>query len=97
MKSTIGEEETTTIEVVIGIIGTTIGITVGPEIGTVTEMVPGIANRSNYRREDGSQRCGNRNQDCAADPGIEIEIGVIGVAPEKALQSRSSSQNRYKK
>ena len=38
-KIAIGEEETTTTEVVIAIIGPIIGITVGPEIETVTEMV----------------------------------------------------------
>ena len=36
-----GEEETTTIEVVIGIIGPIIGITVGPGIETTTEMIIG--------------------------------------------------------
>ena len=35
-------------------------------------------NRSNYKREDSSQTR------TVADPGIEIEIGGIGVAPEKA-------------
>ena len=39
IKTAIGEEETTTTEVVIEIIGPIIGITVGPETGTVTEMV----------------------------------------------------------
>ena len=41
-KTTIGEEETTVIEVVIEIIGPIIGITVGPELGAVTGMVTGI-------------------------------------------------------
>ena len=34
-----GEEKTTTTEVVTGIIDPIIGITVGPEIDTITEMV----------------------------------------------------------
>ena len=38
-KKAIGEEETTTTQVVIGIIGPIIGITVGPRIETITEMV----------------------------------------------------------
>ena len=39
IKTAIGEEETTTTEVVTEIIGPIVGITVGQEIGTVTEMV----------------------------------------------------------
>ena len=41
-KTTTGEEEITVTEVVIDFIGPIIEITVGPEIGTVTEMVTGI-------------------------------------------------------
>ena len=41
-KIIIGREETTTIEVVIGNIGPIIGITVGPETETITEMVIGM-------------------------------------------------------
>ena len=40
-KTTIGEEEITTIEVVTEIIGPIIGITVGPEIETTTEIIIG--------------------------------------------------------
>ena len=83
IKTTIGEEETTVTEVVKEIIGPIIGITVGPEIGTVTEMVTGIP--------IGQITEGKRvvkviviETKIMADPGIEIEIGEIGVAPEKA-------------
>ena len=65
-KTIIGEEGTTTIEV-------------------VTENYRDgnrYNNRSNCRSEDSNQRYGNRNQD-VVDPGIEIEIGEIGVVPGK--------------
>ena len=42
-KTTTGEEEITVTEVVIEIIGPIREITVGPEIGAVTEMVTGIS------------------------------------------------------
>ena len=42
IKTAIGEDEATTIEVAIEIIGPITEITVGPEIGIVTEMVTGI-------------------------------------------------------
>ena len=41
-KIAIGEEETTTTELVTEITGLIIGITVGPEIETITEMATGI-------------------------------------------------------
>ena len=66
IKTAMGEEETTT-EVVIEIIGPVIGITIGPEIGTVTEMVIGIT--INQITEGKT---------------VEIEIGGIEAAPEKA-------------
>ena len=83
IKTAVGEEETTTTEVVIEIIGPIIGIIVGPETGTVTDMVIDITI---------DQIIGGKTvikgmvieTRTVADPGIEIEIGGIGVAPEKA-------------
>ena len=78
----VGEEETTITEVVIEIIGPTIGITVGPEIGTVIEMV--IDTTIGQIKEGKAVVKGmvieTRTE---AGPGIEIEIGGIGVVPEK--------------
>ena len=83
IKVTIGEKETTATEVVIEIIGPIIEITVGPEIGTVTEMVIGI---TIDQITDGKTVVKGMVIEIRtmADPGIEIEIGGIGVAPEKA-------------
>ena len=84
IKITIGEEETTAIEVVIGIIVPIIGIKVGPEIRTVTEMVTGIT-IDQITEEKTVIRGVVIETKTMADQGIEIEeIGGIGVAPEKA-------------
>ena len=83
IKTTIGEEETTVIEVVIEIIDPIIGITVGPEIGTVTEMVTGITIDQITEGKTVVKGMVIETK-TMADPGIEIEIGGIGVAPEKA-------------
>ena len=73
-KITIGEEETTTTEVVIGIIGPIIGITVGPEIETITEMV--IDTTIDQITEGKTVVKGMVIEvRTTADPGIEIEIG----------------------
>ena len=82
IKTAIGEEETTTTEVVIGTIGLITGITVGPEIGTVTEMVidTTISQITEGKTVVKGMVIETRT---TADPGIEIEIGGIGVAPEK--------------
>ena len=83
IKITIGEEETTVIEVVKEIIGPIIGITVGQEIGTVTEMVTGIT----IDQITGGKRVVKDvviETKTMTDLGIEIEIGGVGVAPEKA-------------
>ena len=65
------------------IIGPIIGIAVGPKIGTVTEMVIGItiAQITEGKTVVKGMVIETRT---TADPGIEIEIGGIGVAPEKA-------------
>ena len=82
-QSSYGKEETTTTEVVIGIIGPIIGITVGPEIETITEMVTGTII---YQITEGKTVVKGMviETRTTADPGIEIEIGGIGigVAPE---------------
>ena len=83
IKITIEEEETTVIEVVIEIIGPIIGITVGQEIGTVTEMVTGITIDQITKRKTVVKGMVIETK-TMADPGIEIEIGGIGIAPEKA-------------
>ena len=82
IKIAMGEEGTTTTEVVIGIIGLIIGITVGPKIGTITEMVVGttIDPSTEGKTVVKGMVIGTRT---VADPGIEIEIGGIGVASEK--------------
>ena len=80
----IGEEEITVIEVVIGITGPIIGITVVQERGTVTEMATGIPI---------DQVTGGKTvvkdmlieTKIVTDLGIETEMGEIGVAPGKAL------------
>ena len=83
IKTTIGEEETTTTEVVIKIIGPIIGITVGPEIGTVTQMVIGITidQITEGKTVVKGMVIETRTK---GDLEIEIEIGGIGVASEKA-------------
>ena len=80
-KTTIGEEETTTLEVVIEIIGP--GITVGQEIGAITEMVTGITIGPITEGKTVVKGMVTEAK-IAADLGIEIEIGGIGAAPEKA-------------
>ena len=83
VKTAIGEEETTTIEVVIETIGPIIGIAVGPEIGIVTEVVPGITidQITEGKAVVKGMVIETRTM---ADPEIGIEIGRIGAAPEKA-------------
>ena len=72
-KIIIGEEETTTTEVVTGIIGPIIGITVGPEIETITEMV--IDTTIDQITEGKTVVKGMVIETrTVADPGIEIEI-----------------------
>ena len=83
IKITIGEDEITTTEVVIEIIDPIIGITVGSEIGTVTEMVIGITIDQVTEGKAVAKGMAIETR-TVADPGIEIEIGGIGVAPEKA-------------
>ena len=68
---------------VIEIIDPIIGITVGPEIGTVTEMVIGITIDQVTEGKTVVKGMVIETR-IKADPGIEIEIGGIGVAPEKA-------------
>ena len=69
---------------VIEIIGPIIRITVGPERGTVAEMVIGIPID---QITEGKTVVKGMVIDTkiVADLGIDIEIGGIGVAPEKAL------------
>ena len=74
IKTAIGEEETTTTEVVIEIIGPIIGITVGPEIGTVTETVTDIT-IDQITEEKTVVRGMVIETRTMADPGIGIEIG----------------------
>ena len=71
------------IEVVTEIIGPIIEITVGPEIGEVTEMVTGIPIGQITEGKTVVKGIVIETK-FAADPGIEIENGGIGVAPEKA-------------
>ena len=93
IKITIGEEETTAKEVVIETVGPIIGIAVGPETGTVTEMVTGIPID---QITEGKTVVKGMVIETTADPGIEIEIGGIGVAPERAPNPEAVPQNRYK-
>ena len=81
-KIIIGEEETTTIEVVIGTIDPIIGITVGPKIETTTEMVIGAIVDQIIEGKTVTNGMVTETR-TMADQGIEIEIGEIGVAPEK--------------
>ena len=82
IKITIGEEETTVIEVVTEIIGPIIRITVGPEIETVTEIETGITIDQITEGKTVVKGMVIETK-TTADPGIEIEIGSIGVAPEE--------------
>ena len=81
-KIIIGEEETTTTKVVTEITGLIIGITVGPKIETITEMVTGIIIDQTIEGKTVTKGMVIETR-TAADPGIEIEIGGIGVAPGK--------------
>ena len=78
-KTIIGEEEITVIEVVIEIIGPIIGITVGQERGTVTEMAIG---KPIDQITEGKTVVKDMviETKIAADLGIETEIGGMGVA-----------------
>ena len=64
------------------IIGPIIGITVGPKIETNTEMVIGTAIDQVTEGKTVVKGMVIETR-TMADPGIEIEIGGIGVAPEK--------------
>ena len=77
----IGEEETTTREVVTEIIGPIIGITVGPEI-EITEMVIGTLIDQIIEGKTVTKGMVTETR-TMSDPGIEIEIGGIEAAPEK--------------
>ena len=83
IETAIGEEETTITEAVIEIIAPIIWITVGPDIGTVTEMVIGITIDQITEGKTVVKGMVIETR-TAADPGIEIEIGGIGADPEKA-------------
>ena len=72
-KTTIGEEETTTIEEVIEIIGPITGITVGPEIGIVREIVIGITIGPIIQGKTVVKGMVTETK-IAADLGIDIEI-----------------------
>ena len=86
IKTAIGEEGTTTTEVVIEIIGPIIGIIVGPKIGTVIEMLINIT--IDQITEGKTVVKGMLIETrTAADPGIEI--GGIGVVPEKFPNSEA--------
>ena len=69
---------------VIEIIGPIIEITVGPEIGAVTEMVTGIPIDQMTEGKIVVKGMVIETK-ITADLGIEIEIGGIGVTLEKAL------------
>ena len=81
-KIIIWEEGTTTIEVVTEIIGPIIGITVGPKTETTTEIVIGTIIDQIIEGKTVTKGMVTEIR-TTADPGIEIEIGGIGVAPEK--------------
>ena len=83
IKITIGEDEITITEVVIGIIGPLIGITAGPEIETITGIVTGTIIHQIIEGKTTPKGMVIETR-TTADPGIEIEIGGKGVAPEKA-------------
>ena len=81
-RTIIEEEEITTIEVVTEITGPTIGITVDPTIETTTEMAIGII--IGQITEEMTVIKGMVTEiRTVVDPEREIEIGGIGVAPEK--------------
>ena len=81
-KIIIEEEETAIIEVATEITGPIIGITVGPEIETTTEME--IASIIDQIKEGKTVTKGMVTEiRTIVDPEIEIEIGGIGVVPEK--------------
>ena len=83
IKITLEEDKITTTEVVIEIIDPIIGIAVGLEIGTATEVV---IDTTADQITEGKTIVKDMVIEIKikADPGIEIEIGEIGVAPEKA-------------
>ena len=64
------------------IIGPIIGITVGPKIKTTTEMIIGTIIDQIIEGKTVTKGMVTETR-TMADPGIEIEIGGIGVAPEK--------------
>ena len=81
-KIIIGEEEITIIEVVTETIGPITGIIVGPEIETTTEIVIGTIIDQIIEGKTVTKGMVTETR-TTADPGIEIDIGGIGVAPEK--------------
>ena len=83
-KTTIGEEEITVTEVVIEMIGPITQITVGPEIGAVTEMVTGIPIDQLTEGKIVVKGMVIETK-IMAGLGIEIETGRTGVAPDKDL------------
>ena len=82
-KATTGEGEITVTEVVIEIIGPITEITVGLEIGAIIEMVTGIPIDQITKGKVVVKGMIIETK-IVVDLGIEIEIGGIGVAPEKA-------------
>ena len=94
-KTTIEEEEITVIEMVIEIIGPIIEITVGPEIGAVTEMVTGIPIDQITEGKIVVKGMVMETK-TMADLGIEIEIGGTGVAPEEAPNPEAVSKTDTK-
>ena len=64
------------------IIGPIIGITVGPQIETTTEMVIGTIIDQIIEGKTVTKGMVTETR-TTSDPGIEIEIGEIRVAPEK--------------
>ena len=78
----IEEEETTTIEVATEITGPIIGITIGPKIETTMEMAIGTI-LGQITQEMTVIKGMVTEIRTAVDPGREIEIGEIGVTPEK--------------
>ena len=81
-KIAIGEEETTTTEVVTEIMGLTIGITVGSMIQTITEMATGIIIDQIIEGKTLNKGMVTEIR-TTVDLGIEIETGGTRVAPGK--------------
>ena len=82
-KTTIGEEEITVTEVIIEIIDPITEITVGPEMGAVTEMATDMPIGQITEAKIVVKGMVIEIK-ITVDLGIEIEIGGMGVALEKA-------------